>query len=167
MYQQLAETRLRRPSPPQPPPHRNSSALPSLHTPPAHRPPPSSAPWPTRCLCLRRVQEVRRGGSRSSHPSSRPPRTAEPHAGQGGEHGPHGIRHFYSSSVPKSHQGGGSRPKRSILGESPPSHSVGWLMGSTPPDGSGLYGSSPGSYIRRWLAAAAAAAAVPWLAGLQ
>ncbi|KAI8477097.1 MAG: hypothetical protein J3K34DRAFT_381829 [Monoraphidium minutum] len=29
------------------------------------------------------------------------------------------------------------------MGESPPSHHVGWLMGATPPDGNGLMGTSP------------------------
>lgn len=61
---------------------------------------------------------------------------------------PHGIRHFYSASLPKN-QAAGGRPKRSIMGESPPSHSVGWLMGSTPPAGDGLFGSSPSSFVRR------------------
>ncbi len=40
------------------------------------------------------------------------------------------------------------------MGESPPSHSVGWLMGATPPDHgagapNGLYGTSPGSSFGR------------------
>jgi hypothetical protein len=84
------------------------------------------------------VQVPRRG-----HGHSRPPR--DPHAA---EHQQHGVRHFYSASLPKS-QAAGSRPKRSILGESPPSNSVGWLMGSTPPNGDGLFGSSPSSFVRR------------------
>lgn len=30
-----------------------------------------------------------------------------------------------------------------IFGESPPSNHVGWLMGATPPEINGLYGTSP------------------------
>lgn len=50
---------------------------------------------------------------------------------------------FYPSSLPKGgHSGSRSRP----FGQSPPSVSVGWLLGSSPGgDGSGLLGSSPGS----------------------
>mmetsp|Transcript_18869 Transcript_18869/g.40632 ORF Transcript_18869/g.40632 Transcript_18869/m.40632 type:complete len:962 (+) Transcript_18869:284-3169(+) len=55
--------------------------------------------------------------------------------------------HFYSSSLPKSIQNRGTS-RRSVQGESPPSNSVGWLMGATPPDSNGLFGTSPGSSYR-------------------
>lgn len=49
---------------------------------------------------------------------------------------------FYPSSLPKGgHSHGRSRP----FGQSPPSVSVGWLLGSSPANDSGLLGSSPGS----------------------
>eukprot|EP00983_Pelagomonas_calceolata_P103750 1158947-Pelagomonas_calceolata.AAC.5 len=40
-------------------------------------------------------------------------------------------------------------PRRHHLGESPPSHEVGWLMGATPPESNGMLGSSPGSFSSR------------------
>jgi la-related protein 1 len=39
--------------------------------------------------------------------------------------------------------GGGGGHGGGVFGESPPSHHVGWLMGATPPELNGLYGSSP------------------------
>lgn len=61
--------------------------------------------------------------------------------------GPNASTHFFSSSLPK----GAGRGRRGAFGESPPSNAVGWLLGATPPDSNGLYGSSPGSgsYTRR------------------
>lgn len=74
-------------------------------------------------------------------PSGRPPRG--PHAGGAPvsvprQQGPQGRGHFYPSSLPKNF----SRPRH--VAESPPTNSVGWLMGTTPPDYSGsLLGTSP------------------------
>eukprot|EP00798_Chlamydomonas_sp_ICE-L_P002056 gene2056-18233_t len=86
--------------------------------------------------------------------SRKPPRAGNNQRGNGV-----GAR-FYSASLPRDNQGGymqqhhghhsqhhghrGSR--RSVQGESPPSNSVGWLMGSTPPESSGLLGTSPSSF---------------------
>ncbi|WIA17331.1 hypothetical protein OEZ85_014194 [Tetradesmus obliquus] len=64
--------------------------------------------------------------------------------------GPGGRSHgFYGSSLGKSYSrpgGGGWRSGNQgggVFGESPPSHHVGWLMGATPPEMNGLYGTSP------------------------
>lgn len=53
-------------------------------------------------------------------------------------------KHFYSGSAPKRNRRGAP-----LVGESPPTSSIGWLLGSTPPEPNGLYGSSPGSYRSR------------------
>ncbi|GIL71970.1 hypothetical protein Vretifemale_2399, partial [Volvox reticuliferus] len=80
-----------------------------------------------------------------------------------GPHGSAGARqaapiqgmHFYGSSLPKSSGGFGvgghsysrgvhKRMGDSLSGTSPPNGgAVGWLMGATPPEGNGLYGTSP------------------------
>ncbi|KAL6752330.1 hypothetical protein V8C86DRAFT_2756979 [Haematococcus lacustris] len=57
--------------------------------------------------------------------------------------------HFYSSSIPKNTHPRPQQAKRNVSGESPPSHSIGWLMGATPPDSNGLLGTSPGSFSNR------------------
>ncbi len=80
--------------------------------------------------------------------------------------------HFYGSSIPKSssygiggHSYSRNRRHDGLSGTSPPNGgAVGWLMGATPPDGNGLYGTSPsgsmassfgaGSYKQRHMAAA-------------
>eukprot|EP00878_Enallax_costatus_P026342 GHUV01028269.1.p1 GENE.GHUV01028269.1~~GHUV01028269.1.p1 ORF type:complete len:443 (+),score=159.31 GHUV01028269.1:30-1331(+) len=67
-----------------------------------------------------------------------------------------GPRHgFYGSSLGKSYTrpggggwragggGGGGGQGGGVFGESPPSHHVGWLMGATPPEMNGLFGTSP------------------------
>lgn len=71
-----------------------------------------------------------RPGSRAG--SGRPPRAPRATA----------PKHFYGASLPK-------RSGHRLMGESPPSHNVGWLMGATPPDSNGLLGTSPGSFMRR------------------
>uniref|UniRef100_A0A7S0RZZ7 HTH La-type RNA-binding domain-containing protein n=1 Tax=Chlamydomonas leiostraca TaxID=1034604 RepID=A0A7S0RZZ7_9CHLO len=80
------------------------------------------------------------------HRPSRPPKAPSSSKQVGGQ----GF-HFFSSSLPKSIQNRSTGGKRGgITGESPPSNSVGWLMGATPPDTNGmLLGSSPGSYTSR------------------
>lgn len=94
----------------------------------------------------------RNRGSGRQHQQGRPPRA--PGAGSNGMQSGYG-QHFFSSSLPKSIQNRNSHgSKRSvnqggITGESPPSHSVGWLMGATPPDGNGLFGTSPSSFTHR------------------
>lgn len=80
-----------------------------------------------------------------SRKTSRPPKAPSSKHGMG-----QGF-HFYSSSLPKSIHGRSSAGKRGgVMGESPPSNSVGWLMGATPPDNNGmLMGTSPGSFSSR------------------
>lgn len=86
----------------------------------------------------------RMGGQRQHHDRhsshTRPPR------------GPKQGKHFYPASLPKS-GGRGGRHRVCVFGESPPTNAVGWLMGATPPEGNGLYGTSPGamagSYSRK------------------
>lgn len=86
--------------------------------------------------------------------TSKPPKG--PHVGAGTRQAPpiQGM-HFYGSSLPKSSgsfgvgghsysRGVHKRMADSLLGTSPPNGgAVGWLMGATPPEGNGLYGSSP------------------------
>ncbi|GFR40100.1 hypothetical protein Agub_g652 [Astrephomene gubernaculifera] len=95
------------------------------------------------------AEQVHKSSSR--HHSSKPPKG--PHAGASSRQAPpiQGM-HFYGSSLPKSSGMGGHSYSRgahkrlgdSLSGTSPPNGgAVGWLMGATPPDGNGLYGSSP------------------------
>ncbi|GLC63381.1 hypothetical protein PLESTF_000030300 [Pleodorina starrii] len=92
----------------------------------------------------------------SRHHTSKPPKG--PHGGgaAGRQQAPpiQGM-HFYGSSLPKSSgsygmgghsysRGGHKRMGDSLSGTSPPSGgAVGWLMGATPPEGNGLFGTSP------------------------
>ena len=70
------------------------------------------------------------------HVGGRPPRG--PHGSMPKQHG------FFPSSYSRSSGRVGSYSNRQgLLGESPPSNHVGWLMGTTPPELNGLYGSSP------------------------
>ncbi|KXZ47077.1 hypothetical protein GPECTOR_38g314 [Gonium pectorale] len=107
----------------------------------------------------------------SRHHSSKPPKG--PYSGGSSRQAPpiQGM-HFYGSSLPKSSgsyglgghsysRGAHKRMGDSLTGTSPPNGgAVGWLMGATPPEGNGLYGSSPsgsmassfgGSYKRHGL----------------
>ncbi|PNH07979.1 La-related protein 1 [Tetrabaena socialis] len=100
-------------------------------------------------------QELSEKMPRSSRPqSAKPPKG--PHAAPGGRQpAPFAGMHFYGSSLPKSSgsfgagghsysRGAHRRMGDSLSGCSPPNGgAVGWLMGATPPEHNGLYGSSP------------------------
>jgi la-related protein 1 len=87
----------------------------------------------------RRGDKGDRGGDHHhgrEHQGGRPPRG--PHGSMPKQHG------FFPSSYSRSSGRVGSYGHRQgLLGESPPSNHVGWLMGTTPPELNGLFGSSP------------------------
>ncbi|GIL45714.1 hypothetical protein Vafri_2882 [Volvox africanus] len=90
----------------------------------------------------------------SRHQMPKPPKG--PHGNAGARQAPsiQGM-HFYGSSLPKSSgsfgvgghsysRGTNKRMGDSLSGTSPPNGgAVGWLMGATPPEANGLYGTSP------------------------
>ncbi|KAI7844978.1 hypothetical protein COHA_001344 [Chlorella ohadii] len=77
-------------------------------------------------------QPVAAGSGGSSFNAARPPRAP----------GGRKASNFYPSSLPK---GSGHQARMRPFGQSPPSTSIGWLLGSSPANDSGLLGSSPGS----------------------